>query len=66
MFYTQHPFFALKKRGYGVVMVNLEGNTSIVLQLRMFVFFVTQESCSIVLAVFSNNHFICLKGNPTK
>ncbi len=48
------------------MMVNLEGNTSIMLQLGMFLFFVTQESRSIVLAMFSNNHFICLKGDPTK
>ncbi len=44
VFYTQHPYFAFKKLGYGVVMVNLEGNTSIVLQLGMFVSFITQES----------------------
>lgn len=47
-------------------MVNLEGSTSIVLQIGMFVFSFTQESRSIVLAMFSNNCFIYLKGNPTK
>jgi hypothetical protein len=47
-------------------MVNLKGNTSFVLQLGMFVFFVTQESRSIVLAMFSNSRLICLKWDPTK
>jgi hypothetical protein len=54
------------KKGYGVMMVNLEGNTLIVLELGIFVFFDSQENCLIVLAMFSNNHFIFLKRDPTK